>query len=536
MKKVFTYFLFALIVNSPLLAQDTIFVNKHSFPSPVKNVFNVGREVYLKTSESLFLLEDEQWVKQKIQFEKPYVFFNEDFYESDFIPNSKLFDASGIKEIIPQKGLFISTSATKDSRFFVASGSALFEYEIFDHYTKSYYNKSIRDIFIDDRVKVISTYSGIFVNDTLLLKEPGYSNGPLSKINGQYYLCSDLLYQFFPPDSVIAKDFATNISAGHIRNLVEWRSKIYSQNTQSINLVAEDFNLTAIHRGEEYLDLIAIKEGLIFSTSSGKCYLWNGENSKELINLDSKIRDLYPFENFLYIATDNGVYTLEDLNPSSLKKVFDTRFNVHIEKDNLGNTWIATENGLYVKSNEFPELVQVIYGVEFNREAFEIHEDLIYAGAVDGLYIINFVEATKSFIPAAINKLKVDSSISKQYYLIALPILLLVSLIVFLIIKSQNKKRHFKVETRESKIDLIELEKLIIQHKLNSVEVIANHLNTNTVQLNRNFRDFNITPGKFLKNVKLKLAKQLLKEGKSLDEVADAIGYSRRFLRKELEG
>ena len=90
-------------------AQDTVFVTKHNFSSPVRNVFNVGREVYAKIGEYLYKMEEDNWIQQKSQFEKTYVFFKEGFYESDYIPNSELFDASGMKDLIPQRGLFITT-------------------------------------------------------------------------------------------------------------------------------------------------------------------------------------------------------------------------------------------------------------------------------------------------------------------------------------------------------------------------------------------------------------------------------------------
>ncbi|WP_371454725.1 helix-turn-helix domain-containing protein [Algoriphagus sp. A40] len=59
-------------------------------------------------------------------------------------------------------------------------------------------------------------------------------------------------------------------------------------------------------------------------------------------------------------------------------------------------------------------------------------------------------------------------------------------------------------------------------------------METNPVQLNRNFKKLGTTPGKFLKNAKLQQAKNLLNEGKSLEEVAKQIGYSTKFLKEEL--
>jgi AraC-like DNA-binding protein len=528
-----TIFFFSIFIG--LKAQDTVFVAKHNFSSPVRNVFNVGREVYTKTGENLYLLVGEEWVDQKIQFKKAYVFFRDNFYESDFIPNTELFDASKMRELIPQKGLFITTSAKKDSRLFIASGSSLFEYHIFDHYTKSYYNKSIRDIFINDSLKVISTYSGIYVNDSILLEKPEYSNGPLTVFNNSYYLNSDELFQFYPPDSTSLISTATNVFAGNIRKIVEWRGQIYSQNTQSINLLSNNFELNPIHKDYEYLDLEPIPEGLLFSTSDGKFLFFDGNQVTQLADLGIRIRDIYPSENLIYLSTDEGVYTIENLTPTTLKKITETRLNVHVEKDNVGNTWISTENGLYIISKDNPSVLPLIEGVEFNREAFLYHNDYVYVGAVDGLYILNAVEVSKSYIPAAINKLEPNSPIGLKTFLLIIASLSIIGFLVYFFLRNKKSDYPISEEVKANRINLQLLEELIIENKLNSVEAISSHLETNTVQLNRNFREFNITPGKFLKKVKLKHARQLLKEGNSLEEVASQIGYSVRFLKNELE-
>lgn len=535
MKGVILILIALFIQNIALKAQDTIFVAKHLFSSPVRNVFNVGEEVYAKTGEDLYILENNEWNSQKIQLKKAYVFYNEGFYESDFIPNSELFDASGMKDLIPQRGLFITTAALKGSRLFVASGSELFEYQIYDHYSKSYYNTSIRNIFINDSLKVISTYSGIFVNDSIQLDKPGYSNGPLTVINNNYYLNSDELFQFIPPDSTILLANATNVFAGNIRKTVHWKDHIYSQNTQSINLLGENSDLTPIHKDYEYLDLEAISEGLLFATSEGKFLFYDGDQVSEIIDLEIRIRDIYPTENLIYLATDDGVFTLERTNPSSLKKITDTRLNVHIEKDNLGNIWISTENGLYVISKSFPDVLPVITGVEFNRDAFFYYHDSIYVGAVDGLYTLNSVEVTKSFIPAAINKLEPKSPLKLKTILILSALAILFGFLIYSYLKRKKSSFINSEELKGNQFSLEVLEETIISNKINSVEGLAIFLETNTVQLNRNFREFHITPGKFLKKVKLDYAKSLLNEGNTIEEVASIVGYSTRFLKSELE-
>jgi AraC-like DNA-binding protein len=52
--------------------------------------------------------------------------------------------------------------------------------------------------------------------------------------------------------------------------------------------------------------------------------------------------------------------------------------------------------------------------------------------------------------------------------------------------------------------------------------------------LNRIFKTYDTTPGKFMKKVKLNMASELFKSGKSIEEVVAKVGYSASYLKKEL--
>ena len=69
-----------------------------------------------------------------------------------------------------------------------------------------------------------------------------------------------------------------------------------------------------------------------------------------------------------------------------------------------------------------------------------------------------------------------------------------------------------------------------------TVENLAEYYQTNTVQLNRQFKTFDTTPGKFMKIVKINYARELLKNKVPMDEVVGKVGYSASFIRKELQG
>ncbi|MDG1275862.1 MAG: helix-turn-helix domain-containing protein [Algoriphagus sp.] len=533
--KTFIIFFLLRFTLLPVFSQDTLFVNKHHFNSPVQNTFAAKETIFAKTTTELFKLDNKEWVPIDEDFSKPYVFYKENFYESDFIPKSELFEISSMKQLIPQKGKFIATAARAGSRFFVASGSELFEYEIRDHYTRSYFNMSIRDIYIEDRLKVISTYSGIYVNDSILLNNPNYSNGPLVKIDSSYFLVWDEISKFYPPDSSRVIPNGTSLFAGKARKLIPWNDHTIALHTQLVSKVLPEFELQPIHQGLEYLDLEVYQDDLIFSTFQGLCLRWDGTKVDTLAKIPSRIRDLFAIGNRLLLASDLGVYELNNGEQNSLKKIANTLNSVMTTFDDFGNLWIATENGLYILTPNYPDPIVIIPNVEFNREALLLSGELLYVGAVDGLYTLNTYEIEKSYLPNLLSSVKIPLQERKSIWVIAGFIALSLLLTWYYFSSRIPKESIFSSRlSNKNELDLNDLETQILEQRIFTVENLAEYLETNPVQLNRNFKKMGTTPGKFLKKVKLKQAQEFHKSGLSLEEIASKIGYSVKFLKNEL--
>lgn len=400
------YIFIFYLPSGAILAQDTDFVNRHSFPTPVRNVFQADSLVYVKTGGGLYRYDAGKWVQENIKFEKSFMFYDKGFYETDFIPNQFLFDAQEMEYLIPQRSLSFGTLVKSGNRLFVGVGGSLFEYSVNNYYRHYYKGNSIRDIYIDPALKVVSTYSGVYVQDSIKVPEPGYSNGAFTRIRGKYYLSNDLLYQYSADSGFRKIRSGANEFAGHSRKLVDWRNQIYSQNSKSINIVDSNFELRPVHQGYDYNDLEAADSMLLFCTTTGEVFQFNGQDTKLLVKLPARIRDIYIFKDTWYFASDAGVYSIHNGLPGSLTQVTKTPFSVNVVIDLLNNTWIATENGLFVIPNKSKELILFIADVEFNRGALKFYEDSIYAGSIEGLYVFNTYTVVKNFLPQYINKKK----------------------------------------------------------------------------------------------------------------------------------
>jgi AraC-like DNA-binding protein len=520
-----------------LLCQDTNFVNKHTFSTPVRNVFKRDNTVYVKTGDGLYKRENNTWQLQKTKFEKTFVFYDKGFYENDYIPTQFVFDAQPMAYLIPQSSLSNSTMAQLDDQLFVSAGGCLFEYSINKFYKHFYKEHSIRNIFIEKGLKVVSTYSGIFINDTIKAPTPFYSNGYFCKIRGKYYLSSDPLFLYTWPTTFQKIESATNVFAGYSRKLVEYNHSIYSLNTKSVNQFDSAFQLMPIQQGYEYHDFEVVDSVLLFCTSTGEVFQYNGKTTKLLFNVHTRVRNIYKFRHTVYFATDAGVYTIQNMQPNTLAMLADLPFSVMVIVDLYRNTWIATENGLYILPDKKKEPIEFIKGVEFNRGALTYYEDDIYAGSIDGLYVIDVYSIVKNFLPLYLNKKSIVEDEQKRKLLIIASIIVILLLFGGYVYYYKRNRKATLTTSAPKEDPVLTLSKIgqdIKNNNIMTVEGLAEYYKTNTVQLNRLFKTFEITPGKFMKKVKLDLAKELLKNGEQIEDVVIKTGYSASYLKKEL--
>ncbi len=517
--------------------QDTTFVKKHFFDSTVKDVFNGPDGIYAKTGEGLYKLKNDKWALQNTEFTKNYVFFNEEFYESDYIPNPYLFDIKPMQDLIPQRSLSNPTMAYRENKLFVSTGGNLYEYFINTAYKRTFGGYSIRNIYFDDVFSVTSTYKGIFFNDSVRAELPGYSSGNFQKIGNRYFLCSDPLYEMTEFGKFTKLNITDINVSGHFRKLLEWNNRIISQNTRSINIWDSQTGFTPILKGEEYFDIEVADNKLLICTGKGDLIEFTEDSFKILCNVKSRVRDLYVYGDVLYISSDKGLFTLEKFEPKSLKRQNSLSNVVGVMMDLNKNLWISTENGLYVQpaDRQFP--ISFIPNVEFNRAALTIYNDHVYAGSVEGLFIIDIFNVSKNILPQAVNAVAVGF---KDWFLYAVILLIVLAGAVLWLLKYRQKKRNLVIgntsrKNEEKVITIEQMEQDIINQRIMTVESLAEFYGTNSVQLNRILKSFSTTPGKILRQAKLKHARELMKMNTPMHEISQKVGYSAVFLRRKLK-
>jgi AraC-like DNA-binding protein len=229
---------------------------------------------------------------------------------------------------------------------------------------------------------------------------------------------------------------------------------------------------------------------------------------------------------------------MQGLDPGSLVQRTQTPFTVAVVIDAQRNTWISTENGMFLQPDKKKDLIPFIKDVEFNRYALAFYNDTIFAGSMEGLFMIDTYDVVKNFLPAFYNRKERNDAEERNIYLVIGAGLLSAMGGAWYWRKELRKRKARLVLPHKETAPSLTLKSIgdtIREHNIMTVEALAEHFKTNTVQLNRQFKNFDTTPGKFMKTVKLNIARELLAKHVPMDEVVQKTGYSAAFIRKELK-
>jgi AraC-like DNA-binding protein len=511
--------------------QDTVFVNKHTFGAPARNVLRANDEIYARVGTTLLLRTREGWEDTGEHFTKAFTFYNNQFFEADYIPESFSFNPWLMRRLIPQDALTNPSIAQVGNELFICVGGSVLEYKINPFYTHSYQSMSVRDIYMGDSLKVVSTYSGVFINDTLRVSEPEYSSGEFVRIRGRYFLCSDDLYSFQPPATFSRIRLEPHARLGHVRKIIEAQGRLYSLHTLSINRIDSAKGMEPIHQEYEYNDLEPVGRSLLFCTNTGEVFRMTNDRDSLLFDLDSRIRDIYMWRDRTYFSTDIGVYMIRGGRAETLECVIDLPSAVGVVTDIQNNLWISTENGLFILPDDRTEPIPFIPDVEFNRGALRYNDDKVYAGSISGLYVIDIYKVVRDFLP-----LHVYARPGRRIGMVAAGALFLALSVGGVVAYYYGRRRKAVIPSPEQhrKISIEQIEADIRKNNIMTVAGMAEFYKTNTVQLNRMFKAFDTTPGRHLQKVKLELAKELLSAASPMSEVTTRTGYSARYIRKKL--
>jgi hypothetical protein len=275
--------------------------------------------------------------------------------------------------------------------FFVAYKGDLLQYEVNDFYSLQHKGRSIRHVYNDDSLKITSTYSGVFL-DTLYTSysEQGvsgldYSNGEVCKINGSYYLCRDEIFILKENRWVQITQTITN---PRFRKLILHEGSVYflaEDAVGRIDLASGSVIATMFTSTVRLNDMEFINGQLLVASGDGNLYLFDQRTQTGKIQVGSGIYDINSSEQGVVLSCEDGLYRVDllSLKAEMIIPLTGAIQSLYAESDLL----ITTYSGLYVMHNE--KLYCVIPQVEFNRYALSQWQDRIFAGSIEGLFVLD---------------------------------------------------------------------------------------------------------------------------------------------------
>jgi len=520
--------------------QDTLFVRSLPTKSVVHNITSDGQQLYLRIGDSIYRREKGKlvfiskghlrysWITHDNINNSSFWSHNSLLLEPQVTPQNK------IKNILPGPYNSLVTSVRLKNILYVCYNGNVLEYRINNLVKLAYPGSSIRHVFSEDGLRIISTYSGVFgglFDDFFTFssdKLENYSNGKFERIGEHYFLCQDALLSF-NKETASFEQFMMFPQGQEVRQLIDFNGAtvgVFTNGLYIIDIEKKAIIKTlvndAISRAEK------IGNELIAVTREGTVYRISKLYEIETIKTGYSFNDLEAIDGTIFLGGDLSLYTLQDNKVSIV-----TNFEV-IEMINYKDNLIFSNNdGLYTWLNA--SIIPIYTGVEFNKLSLGFDNALFYAGSVNGLYYMSIFELDAWLNDKKeINQLKNNKISYNPFYFVSIG-LLFITFFFGLVLWKKYKIKKSIVEQRfiETQLSETYLKEIIMSKKnILSVSDLAEELKTSTVQLNRKLARSNISALNILKETKKEIALEMYKNGNSISSISKRVGYSERFIKE----
>ena len=533
-------------------SQDTIFIKSYTFDEPVYNIDGAGEYIIARTPSALYKLnEDDEFEKiqqlDPIKVGKHTWIGNRDrrgnytTYQTDFLPPSKQVPFYPVGQYLPGYHHANITMAVDGDYFYVTFRGGILKYQVKNFYKIKNRWESVRHVYVDDSIKITSTYSAIYRDSSYdsyqfdTIPGVGYSDGEASKIGNQYYLCSYDIFRLGKKgwERIV---FSPKTS-GNFRKLCENRNQSYYMTTTAfgkIDLTNDVIIDTLLSSPKKTLyDIAWVNNTAYVCSEDGSLYILRDNRLLSKVAIGSEIYDINvsPDNAYMILSCRDGVFKM-NIGSQNVEKLYDlTQVVQSVFVD--GELIISTLHGMYfVYEGKLNELIPRI---EFNKYGLLAYQDFIFAGSIEGLYVIDkgillndIAKSLKS------EEFKNNKDLIYRWGIAFLCLLILIAIsIIYYYVK---KRKNELVQPRKSSIiNPDSIRQVVLENPaLVSVESIADYFETSTVQLNRILKKYNTSGLAVLKSIKQDIVKEMMTQQKSMEEISKRVGYSIGYIKRNL--
>lgn len=539
-KRFLTLFAFLLATQLSGQLRDTILYSMTSRPF-FYNVLKAGDgRIFTGTSEGIFLIDGVSISK-----------FND---QAGYLTLDKnglpIIDPDGIKyhnETRYSRMLPFPTEirdeyhAGSEAYFYITSGGRLHIYEIL-LYEHSYRNHSVRSASRN----FVGTYSGIYYRGIKIgadMRFPGFTDGHIREMNGKAFICysSLIIADLHQGDSLpVARtilprgfnfDWVNDIHYSKLfkQYFVSARSKLITINKELTEAKAL-FNL-----GNKDADLVLLNENRNY------LYFGAGKNLMSIYpknlqiqfkyTLPETILDGYISNSRKYLLCREGLYAINE-DGSSKKLV--TLKQAHTLQHLGGSDFVISTNaGLYRYNSASNKLSELIKGVEFNRRGLYLQGDSLFAGSIDGLYILDVKQLDRLAERAGMTS-EGNRTLSDSVLMLIAALISCAAALSLMLYRSRRRIKAMEDELPVAdapKINREVIETFITENLAQaSLKSIAEQFKTNNAVIYTALAPEK--PGALINRLRMEQVKKLRKAGKSAADISQLTGFSEYYVRK----
>ena len=466
----------------------------------------------------------------------------------------------------------VSVARDKFGHYWISTGSQLFIFSVGDRFKRILSEYSTRGIYQDGEDLYVNTYSGILRNGQPMVELPNLGLGEIKKFGASLYIAWGGLLRYQPLTQTC--DYFKFDQSQVLPNNIYWKpiNPITVQNLHQIQdtiWVGTNFGLGYIENDSVVMitnhpniqDLIYFQGGLLIAGSNllkprklpiprhnlskpdcEDCrgmYIRQHNQLRKLDMPEFNYWQILESAGLYYLASDNGLVVWDGARVVSMiterEGLTDNR-TCTMALDDHGFLWVSTFSGLNRINLSTGKITRYLDNVEFNYRSVMQNDSLIYMGSVQGIYLFN----PKNFLGDDIEPAP-RWSISQILLFFGIGMLILFSIFFYLSTRYNQRKLQLKealIQETERKLFLLQIDQIAFSADSPiTVSNLSDALDISERTLYRNFQDYGITPGAYLKELRVKKAKHLLNGSNdqfTVKEIASKVGYTEQYLRKLL--
>jgi hypothetical protein len=391
----------------------------------------------------------------------------------------------------------------------------------------------------------VGTYSGIYHRGRKLPSPypfPGFTDGRIRELNGKVFMCYStlLIADLHAGDSMPMP--RADLPKGYDFKVV---TDILYSNEHKRYFAAGKTDLVSIDTGlaearpvyvtkEKDRELVLLGEGreLVYFASGRDFMTYEPVSSENKVSasLPEPILDGHIGNLSHHLLGSRGLYVVHA--DGRMKKL--TELNKAHTLLSLGGSdfAISTDAGLFLYNTASNRLSELIRGVEFNRRGLYLEGDTLFAGSIDGLYMLD----VRNLEELAERMSRVSKGPSVPGYLIWLVIGLglLAAALSYLLYRSRRRLNRIMEETRIAEPPKTTREDIetFIRENLSqaSLKSITERFQTNNANIYALLSPDK--PGAIINRLRMEQVHRLRKEGRPAREISQLTGFSEYYVRK----